>query len=184
MGGAEVEKRVVCNQLPGGVVGIAEKNSVVVADCAVQSTHIRQKAVFGLGEKKFRLNPMHPTTVNVVGIGGAQDQHPPRLQGRAGGVDELGGSAARQDPLRGDIKHAGNGLDGGPAVHLGQDPDAGEMAREVLDQARHRAQRVDVAAHVDDRLDRTAQLLGQGRNVAAVSLNHDNPFTSLNNIVS
>ena len=95
----EFLQSLVGNQLAGGIVGVAEKNGVDSGECPAQLFQIRQKTMAGPAEKKFRFNPVYPATVGVVGVGGAKDKDPLCVEGRAGGIDELGRAASGQYPF-------------------------------------------------------------------------------------
>jgi hypothetical protein len=173
---AQGDQGGVVEQRSGGVVGIAEKDGIDLGQGKAELFDEREKAVLGSGEEELRFNPMHPAAVDVVGIGGTDNQRSPRVQGRTGGVDKLGGAGTGKDSFRGDIQQAGNGANGCATVDFGEATDSLQAFAKVLDQPGHGAQRVDIAAHIGNGLDRAAQLLGQGRNIAAVSLNHDRPL--------
>ena len=172
MGAAEVEETGMGNQLAGGIVGIADKHRVVAGKRRFQPFQVGGKAVGRSGQEKIGLDIVHPAAVGIVGIGRADDQHPPGGQGSAGGIDELGGAAAGQDPLRRNAEQGGNGLNRGAAIDLGQNPDPVQPLFEMVDQSGQGAERIDVAAHVDDLLRPAAHLLGHGEDVAPVPLDH------------
>jgi hypothetical protein len=120
----------VGDQLAGGIVGVAEKDRVVPGKGRSSRSRLGAKPVSRFGQEKIGLDIVHPAAVGIVGIGRADDQHPPGGQGGAGGIDELGGAAAGQDPLRLNPEQGGDGLDRRPAVDLGQHPDAVETLRD------------------------------------------------------
>ena len=130
---AEAQEMGMGDQLAGGVVGIAEKHCIVSGKRRFQPFQVRGKAVVRFGHEKIGLDIVHPAAVGIIGIGRADDQYPSGSQGSTGGIDELGGAAAGQDPLRRNTEQGGNGVNRRPPVDFGQDLDPIEPRFEMID---------------------------------------------------
>ncbi len=82
------------NQVGGGIVGIADKHGVGPAGGIGELCHIGYKVPGCIGREIRKRDVVHPAGVGIIGIGGGHNQHPPTIQGRREGMDQLGGAVA------------------------------------------------------------------------------------------